>query len=77
MEWIYAWVPCTNYLGERKREINRKTPSQYVPKRGNERVRMHELCMSMCHAKEIASWVQPNPNLSTHKFQHINTYLNA
>ena len=30
-------------------------------------VRMHGKCMNMLHAKEIASWAQPNPNLSAHK----------
>ena len=27
--------------------------------------------------KKIASWVQPNPNLLAHNFEHINTHLNA
>ena len=27
--------------------------------------------------KEIAWWVQPNPNLLAHNFQHVKTYLNA
>ena len=27
--------------------------------------------------KEITSWVQPNPNLTTHNFQHPSTHLNA
>ena len=38
---------------------------------------MHGMCMSMWCAKISASWVQPNPNLTTHNFQHIDTHLNA
>ena len=51
----------------RKRKTIKKVPSNfkynnYIEKR----VRMHGKCMNMWHAKEISSWVQPNPNLSTH-----------
>ena len=34
-------------------------------------------CMNMWRAKRIASWVQPNPNLTAHNFQHPSTPLNA
>ena len=34
-------------------------------------------CMNMWRAKRIASWVQPNPNLTAHNFQHPSTTLNA
>ena len=39
---------------------------------------MHGKCMSMWHAKEIASWAQLNPILPAHKlFNMYNTQLNA
>ena len=39
---------------------------------------MHGKCMNMWYAKEIASWLQPNPILLAHKqFNMYNTKLNA
>ena len=52
----------------RKRKTIRKVPSYFrYNKYIEKRVRMHGKCMNMWHAKQIASWAQPNPNLSAHK----------
>ena len=52
----------------KKKRIIRKVPSninniKYIEKK----VRMHGKCINMFHAKQNASWAQPNPNLSAHK----------
>ena len=52
-EQFCTWVPCPNYPRERERERerekekNRKAPSIESTKNENEKVRMHEQCMSM------------------------------
>ena len=52
----------------RERKDNQKSPKQFkYNKYIEKRVRMHEKCMNMQHAKQITSWAQPNPNLSAHK----------
>ena len=62
-----------NRIERGKKETIRKVPthfkySKYIEKR----VHMHEKCMNMWHAKENASWAQPNPILSAHnQFAHI------
>ena len=52
----------------RERKDNQKSSKQlkynkYIEKR----VCMHGKCMNIWHAKQIALWAQPNPNLWTHK----------
>ena len=54
--------------GRKKKRIIKKVPSninniKYIEKK----VRMHGKSINMWHAKQIASWAQPNPNLSAHK----------
>ena len=57
-----------NRIERGKKETIRKAPKHFkYNKYIEKRVRMHEKCMNMWHAKEIASWAQPNPNLSAHK----------
>ena len=71
-EWICTWVPCVDYEREREREREKQAKKYHhkeYPKKRKENVCMHEICMSMLHAKKITSWVQPNPILTTHKFQ--------
>ena len=52
----------------RERKDNQKSPKQFqIYHEYWKEVRMHEKCMNMWHAKENASWAQPNPNLSAHK----------
>ena len=54
--------------GKERKKDNQKSPKQfkynnYIEKR----VHMHGKCMNIWHAKQIASWDHPNPNLSAHK----------
>ena len=51
----------------KERETIRKVPSSFKYQEYWKEVRMHGKCMNMWHAKENASWAQPNPNLSAHK----------
>ena len=52
----------------RERKDNQKSLKQFkYNKYIEKRVRMHGKCMNMWHAKQIASWDHPNPNLSAHK----------
>ena len=76
-EWRGFWAGVNLRLGaidttnvNRKREkktirkvLNNIKYNKYIEKR----VRMHGKCMNMWHVKKIASWTQPNPNLSAHK----------
>ena len=60
-----------NYRKQKERERkkdNQKSPKQFkYNKYIEKRVCMHGKCMNMWHAKQKASWAQPNPNLSAHK----------
>ena len=56
------------FRGRKKEKNKQKSPKQFKYINYMERrVRMHGKCMNMWHAKQKASWAQPNPNLSAHK----------
>ena len=57
----------------RERKTIRKVPSNFkYNKYIKNRACMYGECMNMWHAKEIASWAQPNPILPAHnQFAHI------
>ena len=72
------WDKADLCLSAMCRLSERETPSHQVLKYKEER---GNVCMKNAWTcdmkKKFASWVQPNPNLSTHNFQHINTHLDA
>ena len=47
MDWFCAWVLCVERERERERDKQKNTITKSTQKKGNEKVRMHEQCMSM------------------------------
>ena len=78
-EWRGFWagvdlrlgaIDTTNvnrFRGRRREEQLEKSQAIQIYQIYKKRVRMHRKCMNMWHAKQKASWAQPNPILPVHK----------